>query len=156
VESLQLLFSCCYCPVNITQLNCSATSSQPSLQNSTDLVITSRQGPPRKHHSSVVVCIFIAIGMCLPSCCPETTVVYSPHYIIMASITHQRYSCSGITLVIWGCLIQIWAETLAILTEVSCGFPKSLQTHATIILCLGCDHFLLNSFWFTIYLPLHH
>jgi hypothetical protein len=36
------------------------------------LVITSLHGPHRKHCYSIVACIFVVVGTCLPSCCPET------------------------------------------------------------------------------------
>jgi hypothetical protein len=35
-------------------------------------VITFRHGPHRKHPSSVVACVLVAAGSCLPSCCPES------------------------------------------------------------------------------------
>jgi hypothetical protein len=35
MDILQLLCSCRYCPANVPQLNCSAISSQPAMQNST-------------------------------------------------------------------------------------------------------------------------
>jgi hypothetical protein len=38
----------------------------------TVLVITSRHGPHSKHRSSIVACVFVAAGTCLPSHCPET------------------------------------------------------------------------------------
>jgi hypothetical protein len=44
-------------------------------------VITSRHGPQRKHSSSIAALLRIcclAMGTCLPSCCPETALVYSP------------------------------------------------------------------------------
>jgi hypothetical protein len=58
--------------------------SQPPVQNSTelippiDLVITSGLGPRRKHRSSILSYVFVAVGMCLPGCCLETAIVYSP------------------------------------------------------------------------------
>jgi hypothetical protein len=43
------------------------------------LLITSRHGPHRKHpvsnSDSIVACLFVASGMCLPSRCPETAPV---------------------------------------------------------------------------------
>jgi hypothetical protein len=89
MEILQHLWSR-RCPlVNTPQLNCqlnySATSSASLAElNSTQLialtvlVITSRHGPHRKHRSFIVACVLVAAGTCSPSCCPETTVVYSP------------------------------------------------------------------------------
>jgi hypothetical protein len=38
------------------------------------LVIASRHTPRRKHCSSVVVFVFVAMGTCLPSCCLEMAV----------------------------------------------------------------------------------
>jgi hypothetical protein len=49
---------------------------------STVLVISSRHGPHRQHHSSIISCVFVAAGTCLASCWSEKglhdTVVYSP------------------------------------------------------------------------------
>jgi hypothetical protein len=41
------------------------------------LVITSRHRPHRKHCSSIDAFVFVDAGTCLPSCCPETALVYS-------------------------------------------------------------------------------
>jgi hypothetical protein len=63
---------------NWTRFDYSAISSRPPSQNSTELiaptvlVITSRYGPHRKHCSSNVALVSVAVGTCLPSCCPET------------------------------------------------------------------------------------
>jgi hypothetical protein len=94
MEILQLLCSYHYCPVNIPQLvipiNYSAISSQPPLQNSTELiaptvlVITSRHGPHTKCRSSIVVCVFAAMETCLPSRCLQTVTVYSPYLTVVA------------------------------------------------------------------------
>jgi hypothetical protein len=71
-------------PTTVIPLNYSAISSQPPLQNSTELsaptvmVINSRHGPHRKHSSSIISFVSVAAGTCLPSCCPETALVYSP------------------------------------------------------------------------------
>jgi hypothetical protein len=102
MEILQLLWSHC-CPlVNTPQLNCqlnySAISSQPPLQSSTEfiapavLVITSLHGPHRKHCSSIVALVSIATGTYLPSCCPETALVYSPVSQLLHSNGCTRYS----------------------------------------------------------------
>jgi hypothetical protein len=40
------------------------------------LVITSRQEPHRKHSSFTVAFVFVAVGTCLSSRCPETALVY--------------------------------------------------------------------------------
>jgi hypothetical protein len=48
-------------------------SSLHGLPYRTVLVITSRQGSHRKHRSFIVAFVSVAAGMCLPSCCPETT-----------------------------------------------------------------------------------
>jgi hypothetical protein len=71
-----------YYPANIPQLvitlNYNAISSQPPLQNSSELivpsalVINSRHGPHRKHRHSIVAFVSVTAGTCLPSCCPET------------------------------------------------------------------------------------
>jgi hypothetical protein len=85
MEILQLLWSH-HCPLaNTSQLiipiNYSAISSQPPLQNSTELitptvlVITSQHGPHRKHRFSVVVFMSIAVGMCLPQTFAQKMVV---------------------------------------------------------------------------------
>jgi hypothetical protein len=61
----------------LSTVNYSDISSQPSLQNSTELtaptvlVITSRHGPHIKHSSSIVAFVFIAAGKCLLSHCVE-------------------------------------------------------------------------------------
>jgi hypothetical protein len=78
----KLLCSRRYCPANIHKivipLNYSAISSQPPLQNSTELiaasvlVTTSRHGPHRKHHFSIVAFVSVAAGTCLPSHFAET------------------------------------------------------------------------------------
>jgi hypothetical protein len=56
-------------------------SSQPPVQNSalnwllialTLLVITSGHGQHRKNHSYIVACIFVDVGTCILSSCPET------------------------------------------------------------------------------------
>jgi hypothetical protein len=53
-------------------------SSQPPAQNTTELiaptvlVITYRNGPHRKHRSSIVAFLSAAAVTCLPSCCSET------------------------------------------------------------------------------------
>jgi hypothetical protein len=88
VEILQLpaLRSSCHsCPCRTLvncQLNYSAISSQPPLQSSTELStlncqlttqlvnlnvfkITPWSGPHRKHHSSIVVCMFVSAVICL-------------------------------------------------------------------------------------------
>jgi hypothetical protein len=41
----------------------------------TVLVIISRHWPHRKHRFSIVACVFVAAGTCLPSLCPETVAV---------------------------------------------------------------------------------
>jgi hypothetical protein len=41
----------------------------------TVLVIAFRHEPRRKHRSSIVACVFIAMGTCLPSRCLETVAV---------------------------------------------------------------------------------
>jgi hypothetical protein len=100
MEILQLLCSR-RCPLaNIPQmnrqLNYRVISSQPLLQNSTqliaptDLVINSRHGPHRKH-CSIVACVFVAAGTCLPSRCLETVAVYSPY---LATGGHATMSLS--------------------------------------------------------------
>lgn len=43
------------------------------------LVIISRRGPHRKHHSSIVACISVAPGACVPSSSLETVAVCSPY-----------------------------------------------------------------------------
>jgi cytochrome c oxidase assembly factor CtaG len=48
------------------------------------LVITSRQGPHRKHFSFIVGCVFVAVGTCLPIRCLETVAVYSPYLAVVA------------------------------------------------------------------------
>jgi hypothetical protein len=75
VEILQLLCSHHYCPADITRLICqldySPISSQPSLQNSTELIaltvliMTSQHGPHKKHHSSIVTCVLFATWKCV-------------------------------------------------------------------------------------------
>jgi hypothetical protein len=60
----------------------SCTQVLPPVQNSTELITptvlvkTSRHGPHRKHRlyssKSVVACVFVATGTCVPSRCPET------------------------------------------------------------------------------------
>jgi hypothetical protein len=88
MENLQLLCSGCYCPANIPQLKCQLNyitiSSQPPLQNSTELnittvlVISSRHGPHRKCRISIIAWVFVAAGTCLKCRCVETVAVYSP------------------------------------------------------------------------------
>jgi hypothetical protein len=84
MDILQLLCSRHYCPANIPQLDCSSVSSHPPLvqlnsqltlcQLTTELVapvvfkVTPRQGPYRKHRSSIVACMFFATGTFLPNC----------------------------------------------------------------------------------------
>jgi hypothetical protein len=71
-------------PTTVIPLNYSVISFQPPLQNSpeliapTVLVINSRHGPHIKHRYSDVAFVSVAAGTCLPSCCPETAVIYSP------------------------------------------------------------------------------
>jgi hypothetical protein len=49
-------------------------------QRSTDWIvpvlffITTLHGPHRKHRSSIVACVFVSAGTCLPNCCSETAV----------------------------------------------------------------------------------
>lgn len=52
-------------------------SSQPPVQNSTVLVITSQHGPHIKHCSSVVVLVCIATWMCILSCCIEMCMAWT-------------------------------------------------------------------------------
>jgi hypothetical protein len=83
-----------YCPANIPQLNSRAISCEPPLQTSTELPtlnsqlttelvnliafkITPRCGPHRKHTSSIVACVFVFAGTCLPSRCSESAFLYS-------------------------------------------------------------------------------
>jgi hypothetical protein len=97
VKILQLLWSR-HCPmVNISQLNCqlhySSIASQPPLQNSemiaiTTLVITSRHGPHTKYHSSILACTFVAAGTRLPRCYPEMGCI-TPFIDLLP---HQRVS----------------------------------------------------------------
>jgi hypothetical protein len=83
------LFDHLYTPLGTTS-NYSAISSQPPLQNSTELitptllVIIPRHGPHRKHRSSIVSCLFIAVGTCLPGRFRETVAVYSPYLAVVA------------------------------------------------------------------------
>jgi hypothetical protein len=57
--------------------------SQPSMQNSIQLnapsvlVIISRHGPHRKHHSSIVAFVYFDAGTCLPSFCPKRSLLIS-------------------------------------------------------------------------------
>jgi hypothetical protein len=77
------------------QPNCSAISSQSFFAKfnwliaPAVLVITSRHEPNRKHHSSVVACVVVAAGMCLPNCCPETGCIT---LFIKNSLPQQRTS----------------------------------------------------------------
>jgi hypothetical protein len=57
-------------------------SCRTAYQLTTDLVaptvkITPRHGPHREHHS-IVACVFVAVGTCLPSCCCPS---FQQHYI---------------------------------------------------------------------------
>jgi hypothetical protein len=71
---------------NSTTSRAQSLSSQPPVQNSTELstqltsieltaptvlVITSRHEPYRKHRSSTVAFVSVTAGTCLPSFCPE-------------------------------------------------------------------------------------
>jgi hypothetical protein len=81
-----------------TLVNCqlvySAMSSQPPLQSSTELVspvifiITPRRGPHRKRPvsncKSIIACIFVSAGTCLPSPCSETAVCLCAYCIATA------------------------------------------------------------------------
>jgi hypothetical protein len=82
MEILRLQFSC-HCPLAntarlICQLNYSAISSQPPLQNSGEvvapavLVITSRHGSYTKHLFPIVAFVSVAVETCLLSRFPET------------------------------------------------------------------------------------
>jgi hypothetical protein len=55
----------------------------------------------------------------------------------------------GLKVMLWTCIqrcsLQISAWTSAILTEMFCGFPHSLQENAGIVSWLGSDHFICNS-----------
>jgi hypothetical protein len=65
----------------------------------TTLAITSRHGPHRKHCSSNVACVFVAVGTCLPSCCQETgcvtPFVKNPVPRQRPSF-HDRYTATGL------------------------------------------------------------
>jgi hypothetical protein len=86
------------------QLNYSAISSKPPLQNLTKLiaptvlVIASWHGLHREHHSIVGFMSFAA-GKCLPSCCPETGCVIPLRICCrsngryFATVTQQRLHC---------------------------------------------------------------
>jgi hypothetical protein len=71
--------------VEIPQLHVLRFDLHSLVQNSVSNLVaptvfktTLRHGPYRKHHSSIVACVFIAAGTYLASCCLETAVVYSP------------------------------------------------------------------------------
>jgi hypothetical protein len=50
----------------------------------TVLLITSRHGSHRKHSPSIVACVLVAAGTCLPSRCLETVAVYSLYLAVIA------------------------------------------------------------------------
>jgi hypothetical protein len=58
----------------------------------TVLFITHRHGLHRKHpvsnSKSIVACVFISAGRCLPSRCSETVVVYMPRSHCKATVVH--------------------------------------------------------------------
>jgi hypothetical protein len=62
------------------------------------LLIISQHGPHRKHSPSIVVSLALlriyclATGMCLPSLCPETVLVYPPISRSLHSNSSTRYS----------------------------------------------------------------
>jgi hypothetical protein len=80
MEILQLLWLRRFPLANTPQLNylIAASSSQPPLQNTTELiaptvlVVNSRHGPHGKHRSSIFPFVSVVAGTCLPNCCPET------------------------------------------------------------------------------------
>jgi hypothetical protein len=71
------------------------------------LLITSRHGPHRKHRCSV------AAGMCLPSHCPETALVYLPISRSLHSNCYTHYSIETDEIVI-ECESMIWVNRLSI------------------------------------------
>jgi hypothetical protein len=75
-KSSQSAFTSCFLVADLNNGDSSASVfmslSATELIVPTGLVVTSRHGPHRKHHSSL-----IAAGTCLPSCCLETVPVYS-------------------------------------------------------------------------------
>jgi hypothetical protein len=60
-------------------------SSQPPLQNSVHcsvLIIISRHGSHRKHRSSTISFVSVAVGTCLPIRCPETAAARATEYTV--------------------------------------------------------------------------
>jgi hypothetical protein len=56
------------------------------------LRITSRHGPHRKHSASIVALVSVAAGMCFPSCCLETSLVYLPILRLLHSNSTTGYN----------------------------------------------------------------
>jgi hypothetical protein len=82
----------------------------------TVLVITSRHTPHKKYpvysSNSIVTCVFIVAGTCLPSRCPETVVVYSHrlatglYALIFTTLRLKPYT-------IWGTITGVSYRELA-------------------------------------------
>jgi hypothetical protein len=51
-----------------------ASHTELNYQLTFPLLITSQHRPHRKHHSSIAAFMSVAMGTCLPSCCPEKAV----------------------------------------------------------------------------------
>jgi hypothetical protein len=69
-----------------------AISTLPEVIAPAVLVIMSRHGPHREHRSSIVPFVSVAVGTCLPSCCPEMAVVCSPISQLLRSNGCRRYN----------------------------------------------------------------
>jgi hypothetical protein len=63
------------CRVTVEVLE-SASTRVSSTRTPAVLIITSHYGPHRKHRSSIVMCVFVATGTCLPSRFLEKAAVY--------------------------------------------------------------------------------